>query len=217
MTGKKTEDKVIQLGPQRRSAKLYQAIGRFTVAYEHTTDAVCYCIKNLLSEQGLTNEDVATVFVGHMAAAPLRDTLQSLFAICRPDDKFGQRVLADLLKQLQRHSQVRNRVIHGAWTIRHDKSTASEGEIYAESATEKRTKAGVRSDYLRADEPFFASQTGIAEDIGYKLMLFGVILEVRTPIEVWFEFDSKGALRLSKKAKEQRTKNADEKVYEWSW
>ena len=164
---------------------LYNAIGRFAVAFEKVTDEIRFCIVDALESNGLSNREMGEVMLADLTADPLRRLLGAAFYIQWPEDVDSQRRVSRLLNRIQELTSDRNTILHGRWDIGDpfwtDDTSIAEGLKLRSS--EKRGLVREWMDYKPDD---FNKHTNEAEEIVglLRILRFSALRLVKKGVKV---------------------------------
>src|SRR5258705_1588108 len=97
--------------------KLYAAIGRFAVKFEHVCHAMSSVLTAILEQNGLRNYKLAIAVLAGVSAESLRKNLEAVLTEVISADPFEQAIVTNILKRIGRLIERRNNVIHRTWFI----------------------------------------------------------------------------------------------------
>src|SRR5687767_164011 len=95
-----------------QTEELYAAIWRFAVKFEHVCHAMSNTILWALQSDGLRTQRLADAVLAGLTADPLRKIFGAVLAEVRADDEQDKKIIANVLKRVQKLTERRNDVIH---------------------------------------------------------------------------------------------------------
>ena len=101
----------------RQTAELYQAVGEFTVNFEHVTYTMQQGVISLMQLSGLKSYQVGEILLAELTAHPLKSMLQALLAellVLSTDDR---KICDNLFARTQKLIEQRNNIIHSTWFV----------------------------------------------------------------------------------------------------
>lgn len=143
---------------------LFNAIGRFAVAFEMVCDEMRACITSALETNGLKNRELTEVVVADLTAEPLRRLLGAVFAVMWAKDTDAKSKVSKLLKRIQELTSARNRILHGRWDV--DDPYYLDDPIVAEGLKIRTSeKDGLIREYMEYSPDDFHKHRREAEEI----------------------------------------------------
>ena len=109
------EERIVDFDAQ--TAKAYELIGQYVVAFEGCCQSIRSFISLLLSYQGLANQKLCDVLMSHMTAKTLGDCLVALLHDCRPLNSDEALVVGEFGSSFQKLYSQRNNLLHASWFI----------------------------------------------------------------------------------------------------
>jgi len=101
----------------KETGEIYQAIGRFTVKFEHVVQAMKQGIVFILELQGLRNQQLSTILLSDHTAEPIRSIYNAIVSEVRVFTKDERLILNSILEEIKVLTVERNDIIHGTWFV----------------------------------------------------------------------------------------------------
>jgi len=109
------EDRILKFEEEINEA--YRSIGQFVVKFEQVCYSIIICIKSILENCGLNNQDISHILISGLTAEPLRALLESLVNETLQLNLEEENIFKDLLKRFQNLIKERNIAVHSMWFI----------------------------------------------------------------------------------------------------
>jgi hypothetical protein len=188
--------------PERRAkweaqtAEIYEAIGRYTVAYSQMEWAVEFNIDLWLYRFRLQNMPVKQAILARLSERKRRELLETLIgeAIAGASDA-EKKIIANIFKRMNAFEEERNRIIHSHWFVGW---ASEEDQDFSAFFGHKLQAAGARTNVQPRESTAeqFDELTDQAGELMYLLNRVGAVNVKGVTIAKLFEVDQQGNTRL---------------------
>lgn len=96
---------------------IYRAIGKFSVKFEQLVFFMCQGIRSILSQQGLRNQQLASIILADQTAYPIQSMFGSMIYEVTELNDTERLIVKEILKKVQVLIKKRNDIVHSTWFV----------------------------------------------------------------------------------------------------
>ena len=177
--------------------KILKSIGLFCVEFEQVFFKLEACIRQILFDEGLKNDNIQEILLSNLSAFQILQTTQSLyFEKYAPAGK-NKKIADKIFKDIQGLIENRNNIIHSKWFIAREVSNKRK-EIAFGHKLHKKKEGNFLKKFEYTEKDFNEQNEKTVKNRNIISTLYKTII-LKSDLIEWFDLDSEGNIKIIKK------------------